>query len=101
MDHYEILQLSPAATFEAIECMFRHQAKRYHPDAGATGCQEKFKRLVDAYNALKHPEKRAAYDVTYERNLCDQKVVERRGRIYDRRLRGASQIVVSILCTTS
>ena len=73
IDHYVILQLSPAATFEAIECMFRHQAKRYHPDAGATGCQEKFKRLVDAYNALKDPEKRAAYDVTYERNLRDKK----------------------------
>lgn len=72
-DHYEILQLSPAATFEAIECMFRHQAKRYHPDAGATGCQEKFKRLVHAYNTLKDPEKRAAYDVAYERNRRDQK----------------------------
>ncbi len=73
IDHYEILQLSPAATFEAIECMFRHQAKRYHPDAGSTGCKERFKRLVTAYNSLKDPERRAAYDVTYERNLRDQK----------------------------
>ncbi len=73
VDYYEILHLSPAATFDAIECMFRHQAKRYHPDAGATGCQEKFKRLVHAYNSLKDPEKRAAYDLTYERNRRDQK----------------------------
>ncbi len=75
VDYYEILELSPAATFDAIECMFRYQAKRYHPDAGATGCQEKFKRIVQAYSTLKDPEKRAAYDATYDRNQRDQKAL--------------------------
>lgn len=75
VDYYEILELSPAATFDAIECMFRYQAKRYHPDAGATGCSDKFKRLVQAYGTLKDPEKRAAYDATYDRNKRDQKAL--------------------------
>lgn len=75
VDLYEILELSPSATFETIENMFRYHAKRYHPDAGATGCQEKFKRLVQAYNTLRDPEKRAAYDVSFERNRRDQKAL--------------------------
>lgn len=73
VDLYEILELSPSATFETIENMFRYHAKRYHPDTGASGCPEKFKRLLQAYNTLRDPEKRAAYDSAYERNRRDRK----------------------------
>ncbi|MEO7964396.1 MAG: J domain-containing protein, partial [Gemmatimonadaceae bacterium] len=31
-DHYETLQVSPRADQETIERVFRHLAKRYHPD---------------------------------------------------------------------
>ncbi len=73
VDLYEVLELSPAATFETIETMYRYHAKRWHPDTGPKGCQEKFKKLVQAYSTLKDPAKRAAYDVTYERNRRQQK----------------------------
>jgi curved DNA-binding protein len=73
VDLYEVLELSPSATFETIENMFRYHAKRYHPDSVPTGCQEKFKKLLHAYHTLREPEKRAAYDATYERNRRDRK----------------------------
>lgn len=73
VDFYEILELSPSASFETIENTYRYHAKRCHPDAGATGSAEKFKKLVQAYTALKDPTKRAAYDAAYERNRRDQK----------------------------
>ncbi len=58
--------------------------------------QEKFKRLVHAYSTLKDPAKRAAYDVTYERNRREQKSLGWRGS-YGRRLRGASSSAVHLL----
>ena len=73
VDFYEILELSPGASFETIENTYRYHAKRLHPDAGATGSSEKFKRLVQAYTVLRDPTKRAAYDAAYERNRRDQK----------------------------
>ena len=76
VDYYDVLELSPSAAFETIENTFRYHAKRCHPDAGATGCAEKFKRLVQAYNTLKDPEKRGAYDASYERNLRDRKSLQ-------------------------
>lgn len=72
VDLYEILELSPSASFETIENMFRYHAKRYHPDTKPTGCQEKFKKLLQSYNILRDPEKRAAYDGSYDRNRRDQ-----------------------------
>lgn len=73
VDLYEVLELSPTASAESIESMYRFHARRFHPDAGPSGCPEKFKRLVQAYNTLKDPTKRAAYDLTYERNRREQK----------------------------
>lgn len=73
VDYYEILELSPSASFETIENTYRYHAKRYHPDAGPSGSPDKFKRLVQAYTVLKDPVKRAAYDAAYERNRRDQK----------------------------
>jgi hypothetical protein len=66
IDHYEILQISPKAGQETIERIYRFMAKKYHPDNQATGNAEKFNLLTTAYKTLAHPEKRAAYDATYE-----------------------------------
>jgi len=65
-DYYEDLQISPNADFETIERVYRLLAKRYHPDNRQTGGIEKFEALTHAYNVLRDPEKRAAYDVSYE-----------------------------------
>jgi curved DNA-binding protein CbpA len=66
-DYYESLQVSQNADFETIERVYRFLAKRYHPDNPQTGNGEKFKTVVEAFSVLSDPEKRAAYDVKYER----------------------------------
>jgi curved DNA-binding protein CbpA len=66
VDHYEILQVSPHADADTIERVFRHLARRWHPDNLQTGDAERFQRLVDAYRTLADPEKRAVYDVQYQ-----------------------------------
>ena len=68
IDHYEVLQLSPNATGEMIERVYRILAKRYHPDNQATGDAVKFAELHQAYELLVDPQSRAAYDVKYDEN---------------------------------
>ena len=65
-DYYEDLQVSPNADNETLERVYRLLAKRYHPDNGQTGSIEKFDLITQAYQILSKPEKRAAYDATYE-----------------------------------
>ena len=68
VDYYEILQLSPNATAETVERVFRILAKRYHPDNQETGSATQFDELHKAYEVLSNPVARAAYDVKYEEN---------------------------------
>jgi curved DNA-binding protein CbpA len=64
-DYYEILQVSPRADNETIERVFRHLAKRYHPDNRDSGNSAKFAELATAYEILSDPAQRAAFDVNY------------------------------------
>ena len=66
VDYYEVLQLSPRATAEMVDGVYRFLAKRYHPDNQLTGDSEKFNKLREAHEVLSNPESRAAYDVTYD-----------------------------------
>ena len=63
-DLYEVLQVSPRADQETLERVFRHLAKRYHPDHDG-GDSTLFSELVEAYRILSDPEKRAEYDARY------------------------------------
>jgi len=72
VDHYEILQVSPNADVDTIERVFRHLARRWHPDNLQTGDTERFQRLVDAYRTVVDQEKRAAYDVQYQAGWTHQ-----------------------------
>ncbi len=65
-DYYEDLQVSPNADQETIEKVFRHLAKRSHPDNGQSGDFERFNALTEAYRVLSDPVLRAAYDAKYE-----------------------------------
>ena len=66
VDHYEALQLSPNADFEAIQRSYRMLAQRYHPDNTETGNEEAFRLILQAYRVISDPEKRAAYDVKHQ-----------------------------------
>jgi curved DNA-binding protein CbpA len=68
VDYYELLQVSPNADEETIQRVFRHLAKKHHPDASTQGDPEHFNRLLDAYRTLTDVTLRAAYDVTYQRH---------------------------------
>ena len=65
-DYYEILQISPNADGETIQRVFRMLAQRYHPDNSDTGDEKVFQRVLNAYQTLSDPERRAAYDVQHQ-----------------------------------
>ena len=67
-DLYEILEISPNASQDTIERMFRYLAQRYHPDRADTGDVERFDQIVKAHDTLKKPESRAAYDSRHRTN---------------------------------
>jgi len=63
-DYYELLGVNRAADEAAIKSAYRRLAKECHPDRH-NGCREheaRFKAISEAYDILKDPQKRAAYD---------------------------------------
>ncbi|MCX6544407.1 MAG: J domain-containing protein [Acidobacteria bacterium] len=66
VDYYELLQLSSNADFDTIERVFRHLAKRFHPDNEVSADPDQFRQIVDAHKTLADPEARVAYDVKYQ-----------------------------------
>jgi len=63
-DYYQILGLSRNASPDEVRKAYRQMAKKYHPDANPDNKQaeERFKEATEAYEVLRDPEKRAAYD---------------------------------------
>jgi curved DNA-binding protein len=62
-DYYAILGVDRNASAEDIKKAYRKLARKYHPDVSKEpNAEEKFKEMAEAYETLKHPEKRAAYD---------------------------------------
>ena len=62
-DYYAALGVERTATPDAIKAAYRKLARRYHPDVSKEkDAEEKFKEVAEAYETLKDPEKRAAYD---------------------------------------
>jgi curved DNA-binding protein CbpA len=64
-DYYEILEISPNANSDTIQRVFRHIAKRCHPDNPDTGDSLRFSEVMKAYDTLKDPVSRARYDIEH------------------------------------
>ncbi|SLN69132.1 Chaperone protein DnaJ [Roseovarius gaetbuli] len=63
-DYYEVLGLSKGASAEEIKKAYRKKAKELHPDRNSDNpdSERQFKEAGEAYDALKDPDKKAAYD---------------------------------------
>lgn len=72
VDYYDVLQLSQSADNETLERVFRLLAKRYHPDNANSGNEEAFREVHEAYEVLKDPARRAAYDVQFDKHKSMQ-----------------------------
>jgi molecular chaperone DnaJ len=63
-DYYKTLGVSRDASDEDVKQAYRKLAVKYHPDrnGGSADSEERFKAITEAYDVLRDPQKRAAYD---------------------------------------
>lgn len=63
-DYFEVLEVARGAADDEIKAAYRRLAMRWHPDRnnGSREAEEKFKELTEAYDVLRDPQKRAAYE---------------------------------------
>jgi curved DNA-binding protein len=62
-DYYKTLGVARDASADDIKKAYRKLARKYHPDVSKeAGAEERFKEVSEAYETLRDPEKRAAYD---------------------------------------
>ena len=62
-DYYQIMGIGRDASADDIKRAYRRLARKYHPDVSKeANAEERFKEIGEAYEVLRDPEKRAAYD---------------------------------------
>ena len=62
-DYYKILGVERGVTADALKTAYRRLARKFHPDVSKeANAEAHFKEVQEAYEVLKDPEKRAAYD---------------------------------------
>jgi len=62
-DYYQVLGVQRGASDADIKKAYRKAARKFHPDVSKeANAEDKFKQVQEAYEVLKDPEKRSAYD---------------------------------------
>lgn len=65
-DYYRILQVHLLAEPEVIESAYKRLAKKYHPDvSSARDAAARMKQINEAYEVLKDPDRRRAFDAQF------------------------------------
>ncbi len=64
IDYYELLECERGADDSTLKSSYRRLAMKWHPDKnpGDARAEQRFKAISEAYDVLKDPQKRAAYD---------------------------------------
>ena len=72
-DYYKVMGVARDATDAQIKQAYRKLARKYHPDVSKEkDAEARFKDVGEAYEVLKDPEKRAAYDQVGQRHQAGQ-----------------------------
>lgn len=72
-DYYAALEVPRDADADTIKKAYRRLARKYHPDVSKeAGAEERFKEIGEAYETLRDPEKRAAYDALGQRRAGEE-----------------------------
>src|ERR1044071_2216069 len=67
-DYYAALGVERGASADEIKKAYRRLAQKFHPDVSKEPeAEARFKEIAEAYQTLKDPEKRAAYDALGQR----------------------------------
>jgi curved DNA-binding protein len=72
-DYYSIMGVARDASADDIKRAYRKLARKYHPDVSKEkNAEERFKEIGEAYEVLRDPEKRAAYDALGTRRAGEE-----------------------------
>ena len=76
-DPYIVLGVSRRASGEELARAYRRAVRLSHPDSGGGGSAERFRAVSDAYDVLRDPKRRAAYDRSHR--LAGSRTADVRG----------------------